>query len=436
MPCNWTRFFLPAQRGGPAHVFSEPVEEARWPERLNYFHPTEPGQILSGRFKTVAKLGYGRGSTVWLAENLECKIWSKSKLPRYVSIKIAALDHDGDAAEEIEFLKLISNANPSHEGLKYIRVPLDTFDLKGENGTHHCLVFEPMQETLYKFQRDLPGEKFKLPIFKAYMYLLLQALDYLHTECRLIHTDIKDDNILLSPMLDADIKPFANYCKASAQPRYIRKEDGRVTFVSHDEILGSRGTIYPRLADFNTCFPILPGNYCYTSLIQSDRYRAPEVFLGIPWSYKVDIWNLGLMMWNLLGDVDMLESSVGDDGKYDAHVHLAQLISMTGEAPALVVRRELLCRENKLDRTIVNPRGKECETMNEYWGGPFFDDEGCMIRKDLIKKKNSLPDFVNEFTEKDRSQFLDLANNMIRWVPENRKTAAELLQHPFFIHED
>ncbi|KAG6154049.1 hypothetical protein E4U51_008715, partial [Claviceps purpurea] len=63
-------------------------------------------------------------------------------------------------------------------------------------------------------------------------------------------------------------------------------------------------------------------------------------------------------------------------------------------------------------------------------------DDGRMIRKDLIKEKNGIPDFLNDFTEKDRSQFLDLANNMIRWLPENRKTAAELLQHPFFIHED
>ncbi|KAG6137300.1 hypothetical protein E4U28_004643 [Claviceps purpurea] len=458
MPCDGMRSHLRASTSEPTHVVSEPVEEARWTDRLKYFHPTEPGQILDGRFKTIAKLGYGRGSTVWLAENLECRIRSQSKLPRYVSIKIAALDHDEDAADEMEFLKLISNANPPHEGLKYIRVPLDTFDLQGENGTHSCLVFEPMRETLYKFQRDLPGEKFKLPLFKAYMYMLLKALDYLHTECRLIHTDIKDDNILLSPMTDSDIKPFADYCQTIDQPRYIQQEDGRVTHVSHDEILGTRGMAWPRLADFNTCFPVLPGNFCHSAEIQSDRYRAPEVFLGIPWSYKVDIWNLGLMMWNLLGDNDMLENSVDDDGKYDAHVHLAQLISMSGEPPPLLVKRERMCRENKLDDFVVNSKGKVCETMNEYWGGPFFDDDGTshfqeprlqvssptlsnysvgrMIRKDLIKEKNGIPDFLNDFTEKDRSQFLDLANNMIRWLPENRKTAAELLQHPFFIHED
>ncbi|KAG6168525.1 hypothetical protein E4U22_002683 [Claviceps purpurea] len=432
MLCDWKRVFLQATRREPAHVFPEPVEEARWTDRLKYFHPTEPGQILDGRFKTIAKLGYGRGSTVWLAENLSCKLWSKSKLPRYVSIKIAA--RDIDAADEMGFLKLISNANPSHEGLKYIRVPLDVFDLQGENGTHSCLVFEPMRETLYKFQRDLPGEKFKVPLFKAYMYMLLKALDYLHTECRLIHTDIKDDNILLSPMPDSDIRPFANYCKASAQPRYIREEDGRVTYVSHDEIYGIRGIAWPRLADFNACFPLLPDGLCHLSPIQSHRCRAPEVLLGIPWSYKVDIWNLGLLMWNLLGNTHLFENPIGDDGEYDAHVHLAQMVTLFGEPPPLLLKRELLCRENKLDGVILNPKGKECKTMNEYWGGPFFDEEGCMIRKELIKERKD-PDFWEELAEKDLDQFLDFAAGMIRWLPENRKTAAELLQHPFLFHE-
>ncbi|KAG6147150.1 hypothetical protein E4U22_000312 [Claviceps purpurea] len=374
MPCDWTQLCFQAPRREPAHVFPEPVEEARWTERLKYFHPTEPGQILNGRFKTIAKLGFGRGSTVWLAENLECKIWSTSKLPRYVSIKIPALDID--ASDEIGFLKLILNAHPSHEGLKYIRVPLDTFDLQ----------------------------------------------------------DIKDDNILTSPMTESDIKPFANHCKASAQPRYIGK-DGRVTYASHDEIIGIRGSPWPRLADFNTCFPLLPDDFCSTAPIQSDVYRAPEVFLGIPWSYKVDIWNLGLMMWSLVQGTDLFDGSVGDDGEYDAHVHLAQMITTLGRPPPLLVKRERLCRENK-QSDLVSPKGKECETMNEYWGGPFFDDDGCMIRKDLIKEGKMVPQLLTELTNEDKTQFLRLLGDMIKWLPERRKSAAELLKHPFFTHED
>lgn len=40
-------------------------------DRLRYFHPTRPGELLDGRFKTIVKLGFGAGSTVWLAENIK-----------------------------------------------------------------------------------------------------------------------------------------------------------------------------------------------------------------------------------------------------------------------------------------------------------------------------------------------------------------------------
>lgn len=52
-------------------MINEPIDEELFADdRLNYFHPTKPGEILDGRFKTIAKLGFGTGSTVWLAENL------------------------------------------------------------------------------------------------------------------------------------------------------------------------------------------------------------------------------------------------------------------------------------------------------------------------------------------------------------------------------
>lgn len=28
----------------------------------------------------------------------------------------------------------------------------------------------------------------------------------------------------------------------------------------------------------------------------SDLYRAPEVFLGLPWEYPVDVWSIGVMV--------------------------------------------------------------------------------------------------------------------------------------------
>lgn len=53
-----------------AHLIDEPIEEELLGDRLRCFRPTQPGEVLDGRFKTIAKLGYGASSTVWLAENL------------------------------------------------------------------------------------------------------------------------------------------------------------------------------------------------------------------------------------------------------------------------------------------------------------------------------------------------------------------------------
>ncbi|KAG6091383.1 hypothetical protein E4U30_007049 [Claviceps sp. LM220 group G6] len=139
-------------------------------------------------------------------------------------------------------------------------------------------------------------------------------------------------------------------------------------------------------------------------------------------------------MWNLVQDTDLFENPVGDDGEYDAHVHLAQMASRLGPPPRLLIERERLCRENIQD-DLVSLKGKECETMNQYWGGPFFDKDGCMIRKDLIEKGKMLPQLLTELTEEDKTQILSLAADMIQWLPESRKTASELLKHPFFPQE-
>jgi hypothetical protein len=45
-----------------------------------------------------------------------------------------------------------------------------------------------MRGTLFSLQNLFPQQKLPLPLFKLFTYGLLQALDYLHNECRLIHT--------------------------------------------------------------------------------------------------------------------------------------------------------------------------------------------------------------------------------------------------------
>lgn len=71
-------------------------------------------------------------------------------------------------------------------------------------------------------------------------------------------------------------------------------------------------------------------------------------------------------MWNLLEDVNLFERCVGDDGTYDAHVHLAQMASLLGNPPEEFIKMERLSRTEKLELPYTNNCGRECTTTNEY----------------------------------------------------------------------
>ena len=53
-------------------------------------------------------------------------------------------------------------------------------------------------------------------------------------------------------------------------------------------------------------------------------------------------------------------------------------------------------------------------------------------RMDLVKEGRRLHDTITELTGNEKQLFLEFARNMPQWLPEDRKTARELLSHPFF----
>ncbi|UPL02699.1 hypothetical protein LCI18_013633 [Fusarium solani-melongenae] len=191
--------------------------------------------------------------------------------------------------------------------------------------------------------------------------------------------------------------------------------------------------LIPKLPDFNTCFPQPTEDNVNIQPIQSHAYRAPEVLLGCPWTGNVDLWNLGVLMWNMLEGVNLFKRPIANDSQDDAHVHLAEMVSLLGPFLEQVIETEQKFRKAYFRGTITNPQGRECATMNEYWGGPFSSGNGSsnsgipntymkrhwhsvldqIYRVDLVREGKRMGDMATELAGQEKDGFVDFAGNML-----------------------
>lgn len=107
-------------------------------------------------------------------------------------------------------------------------------------------------------------------------------------------SDIKADNIMFGI---ADDSVFSDFEENELQDPCPRKElDGRTIYISR-ELRMPKQLGAPVLCDFGSA---VLGNEKHSEDIQPDIYRAPEVILEVPWTYSVDIWNVGCMVRQLV----------------------------------------------------------------------------------------------------------------------------------------
>ena len=97
------------------------------------YHPIVVGDILGPssepQYRIVHKLGWGAYSTVWLAQK-------RDSSQAFVSVKVSTAD-DGttDLTREVDMLAKAQTEDGAHAPTL-----LDTFTLRGPNGTHVVLV--------------------------------------------------------------------------------------------------------------------------------------------------------------------------------------------------------------------------------------------------------------------------------------------------------
>ncbi|KAH9844733.1 kinase-like protein [Teratosphaeria destructans] len=345
------------------------LEEENWAwYRGDSYYPVRIGETFRSRDQVLGKLGYGAHSTVWLGRDLQYVI-------QYLQPAFTAWQH-------------------------VIRRLLDSFTITVPGGEHLCLVHEPLAMSVETLTDLLPGKQMPEPLLKSMLKYMLTALDCLHTESNMIHADLKAGNMHFRVKVDSI---FEHFEKAELENPSPRKIDGdRIVYESRGLILPSAGTTgCPVLCDFGEA---RFGKESYTDDIQPFAYRAPEVILGIPWSYEVDIWNLGIMIWDLSENCSLFKARDPDGEDSTAH-HLAEMIAILGPPPL-----ECLQRDSESEK-YFGPDG--------WWKGlaPIPD--------------TSLKTSITRLSGDTKAQFLELVRKMLQWLPEKRYTAEQLLSDPW-----
>ncbi|KAI9932522.1 hypothetical protein ASPWEDRAFT_101324 [Aspergillus wentii DTO 134E9] len=371
---------------------SHKIEEETIPDYVaSRYYPTRIGEVLKDRYQVVGKLGFGASSTAWLARDMDCR--------RYVTLKIfiKSTSMGQQLDDELDMYKRMEKGSKSHPGHNAVRSLLDSFYVTGPEDMHRCLVHPPLWESVLTFLHRNPIGRLPEPVLAFILQRVFLALDYLHTECQIIHADIKADNIMLGI---ADDTVFSDFEEEELQTPCPRKElDGRTIYISRD-LRMPKAYGAPVLCDFGSA---MPGGIEHLEDIQPNIYRAPEVILEVPWTYSVDIWNVGCMIWDVFEGESLLTGQDPELHTYRSRAHLAEMIRLLGPPPPGLLARGRLSQK-------------------------FFSEQGDFSAGIPLQDRVPLEERETTLEGEDRERFLRLMRRMLQWEPEKRSSARDLAE--------
>lgn len=223
-------------------------------------------------------------------------------------------EHDSSQGRrETEVYKHLQDVKSSHTGSLLVRHALDDFQLTSVDNTYsyQCLVHPPLAMSLCELRNRTINKVLPEEFLKPVLIHILLALDFLHTEAKIVHagmiflsflmqrslvdlvTDLQENNVMLSVEDESILVDFEDAERSSPSPRKVVGD--RVTYLSRDlGIAKVHGR--PILSDFGEA-RVISNLGKHWEDVQPLVYRAPEVVLRMPWDEKIDIWNLGVLVW-------------------------------------------------------------------------------------------------------------------------------------------
>ena len=325
------------------------------------------GELLDSRYLVQSNLGKGMFSSVVRATD--------QKTNKLVAIKLArnneAMRKTG--LKEIGILEKLMALDP--EDKKHIIRLERYFEHKG----HLCMVFEnlsiDLREVLKKFGRDVGINLKAVREYARQMFLGLSLL----RKCSVLHADLKPDNVLVN-----EARSTLKICDL-----------GSASDASENET---------------------------TQYLVSRFYRAPEIILGLPYDFAIDMWSVGCTLFELYtgkilftgrSNNQMLRAIMECRGKF-SHKLLRK-----GEFAGLHFDDLLNFRSLERDRTS----GKDTVRILNF----------VKPMRDLKTRLMANVRGMGEAEVKDLNLFVDLLDRCLNLNPEKRCTPNEALKHPFIM---
>ncbi|KAJ2489494.1 U4/U6 small nuclear ribonucleoprotein prp4 [Coemansia sp. RSA 2050] len=342
-----------------------------WDDAEGYYR-TNIGELLDGRYLVQAFLGSGVFSSVVRAIDTK-----NSDAP--VAVKIIRQNETMRKAgiKERKMLERLEAADPS--GKMHVVRLLGSF----VHREHLCLCFELMslnlREIVRKYGRD---SGLSLQAVKVYATHLLLALDLLR-RCEIVHGDLKPDN-----------------CFVSELRNNVKLGDlGSASDVSENEI---------------------------TPYLVSRFYRAPEVILGIPHDCAIDMWSLGVTLFELY------TGKILFPGKSNNHM-LRLMMEARGHFANKMLRRGQLWSQHFEDNggSLMDFVGREHDRIaNAEIAQRMVFTKPTQDVKTRILQATPAGSTAEEIQQ--ALQFASLLDRCLELNPDKRATPMEALRHPFF----
>ncbi|NXO03201.1 SRPK kinase, partial [Rhinopomastus cyanomelas] len=365
-------------------------------------HAVRQGEVFNVRYQALHKLGCGAFATVWLCQDMRRK--------KHVAVKILkSREGFAEAAQdEISLLHCVNSMKKKDQAGENIVSLLDDFRMIGENGFHIlllktaavCLVFEVLGPSLRCLMGNYTAQGLPLPFVKKTLQQVLAGLHFLHKHCRIIHADIKPENILLCGCNKTLQRLLPNTLSCGQRTDLTLKVPGGDPDNQSEE--SDLMSIEVKIADLGSaCWTYKP----FSKEIQTQPYRALEVLLGLDYGTPADIWSTGCLAFEMANGEHLFDPQPGKYFSRDDD-HVGRIIELLGRIPP-----QIAFSWNKSTN--------------------FFSRPGALLRLSRLcpRSLRALLAERHRWTKHQAAPFAAFLLPMLHYAPSRRATAAQCLQH-------